>query len=1165
MNSRGFVLILASILIGSSGCESAGQIGTSCPDGEVSCGSACCQICSTNENCPQGQGCCDEGFCSSLCDPCEHGYVYCSEDDTCHDLNDDMANCGACGKICDERSDRCNSGLCTCGADKQPGNLCPEGQACMNGSCDENACDNCSQGCCVDDLCIPAGSEQQDMETCGIGGVPCFSCEGLGNRVDSCSSMGACACSTDPDGLVCDVDEICSDTGCCNPGCPGTCPGECGDACCNLSENNSSCPADCPVSCGDKKCDGDETNLSCPIDCPVTCGDGRCEGSESNSTCATDCPVRCGDGRCEGDETRSSCVQDCAVCGDGILEGAEDRYHCMADSIGISGLVGYWSFDNRHMDPSSGQVRDLSGNGNNGRIIGAVRFVDSPWGQAADFSGGSERIEIPDPDIELSNLYNFTISFWSRQRSAETTQGLLHMGGVWGAYSFRTWAGKAEIQPFFRTRTGQNTADFDSTTGNEPDLDGVTVPFDTYVHYVITYAGANGECKQYINGKPFPSWHGINRDSCPMGGMVSHGPSMLQISGGDGSVLNGFDGEIDELMVFNRALSESEVQMLSYSTAQQYACGDGTCDLYFDHGLRCPEDCMGMEVTGRLLEKQDYTVWFADASVKVRNSYSPPPYTISAAELRLARGETRVFQIPVTSSVTRSLPVSISTTDGFTANLYKVESINLEPPVGQGLLGTYDLYKIRGEIPDPLLPVEHGIDLESNRTSVLLVEITALETCPAGYSNEAVSLEIDGERIPVRVRVYDFSIPPQPALKTAFDSSHMIGGIDGDACAGRKGMDYHAVLNSPDHAQVIELLDLYNDDYARHRISPYRQTIYRNPTYDCESDTWDFAKMDTALEHFIDDLHMSSVMMINYWRQLDGSGHVVKKRICGLSYDQEGFTAKATVYFQTLEEHLRQKGWLEEAFISFDEPYDNPNDASDDFVLDEARAFMDLVKGTTQLLIGPVTYTPESFSEFWDNANLWIIDASLFNLTPTPTKDELIGRGDEIWWYYTSGSQFDIDSAGIDHIAFIWSAWQHRVSGLLTWAGLIWDSHCCSSSATENPWTNPQTCWGPGQLYFYYPPCPENPGAICSSPSFRTIPSLRLKLFREGIQDYDYFVLLSREIEAAEARGEDTTAAHHALERVGEIVHSATTWERDPNLLVEIRRQVAEQIEALAQ
>ncbi|MFO0615548.1 MAG: hypothetical protein U0414_23340 [Polyangiaceae bacterium] len=94
---------------------------------------------------------------------------------------------------------------------------------------------------------------------------------------------------------VCDPEDDCS---------CADCPAQCGDGCCQATEDWCHCPADCKPEmdvCGDACC-GPTDPASCPTDCNPTCGDGVCKSEDGDNctTCPNECPCPglCMDGAC---------------------------------------------------------------------------------------------------------------------------------------------------------------------------------------------------------------------------------------------------------------------------------------------------------------------------------------------------------------------------------------------------------------------------------------------------------------------------------------------------------------------------------------------------------------------------------------------------------------------------------------------------------------------------------------------------------------------------------------------------------------------------------------------------------------------------------------------------------------------------------------------------
>ena len=121
-----------------------------------------------------------------------------------------------------------------------------------------------------------------------------------------------------------------------------------------------------------------------------------------------------------------------------------------------------------------------------------------------------------------------------------------------------------------------------------------------------------------------------------------------------------------------------------------------------------------------------------------------------------------------------------------------------------------------------------------------------------------------------------------------------------------------------------------------------------------------------------------------------------------------------------------------------------------------------------------------------------------------------------------------------------WLNRRYGITGLLYWSTCYW------GSPDRNPWDEPgfRGYWnGDGALLY--------PGADAGLEG--PIGSLRLKSLRDGMEDYEYFVIL-------EQRG----GAELVEAIVREAVPTWGSWNQDPDALPRLRAQLAEAITARA-
>ncbi|HDZ13414.1 hypothetical protein LCGC14_0622040 [marine sediment metagenome] len=205
------------------------------------------------------------------------------------------------------------------------------------------------------------------------------------------------------------------------------------------------------------------------------------------------------------------------------------------------GLVGYW-----YMPEGSGNiVNDLSGNGNTGTFVANAHFVPGKLGPAVNLDGTGDAISLGNIAI-LNGVSAFTISIWVKkgEQPFTTSRHIISKDGG-GDDTFRLFSGTTDRISFFVNTTGGEGLTLDNADTTITDLN--------WHHIVAIYTGAN--LNVYLDNI-------LSVEQPAITGTVvatAHDFTIGARSGGSSQV---WLGDIDHAMIFNRALSASEIALL---------------------------------------------------------------------------------------------------------------------------------------------------------------------------------------------------------------------------------------------------------------------------------------------------------------------------------------------------------------------------------------------------------------------------------------------------------------------------------------------------------------------------------------------------------------------------------------------------------------------------
>jgi len=213
------------------------------------------------------------------------------------------------------------------------------------------------------------------------------------------------------------------------------------------------------------------------------------------------------------------------------------------------GLVHWWKFNGTCMD-SAGEL-DL-------KPIGPIEFVRSPAGYGIDFDGSTTGISIP-PFKELQFENSFSISAWAYLRSYPKN------GKLWSSIIF-DGDDRNGLDPYALQVNGDGKMAF-LITGEPNDLSEIQAPMPLrkFVLVTGTYDKQTGSQRLYLDGK-LVGTQSEKYSLTPVCALVDGQHAGIGIGTNNGFPKGrynfGWDGVINDLRIYDRALTIGEIQTL---------------------------------------------------------------------------------------------------------------------------------------------------------------------------------------------------------------------------------------------------------------------------------------------------------------------------------------------------------------------------------------------------------------------------------------------------------------------------------------------------------------------------------------------------------------------------------------------------------------------------
>ena len=357
-------------------------------------------------------------------------------------------------------------------------------------------------------------------------------------------------------------------------------------------------------------------------------------------------------------------------------------------------------------------------------------------------------------------------------------------------------------------------------------------------------------------------------------------------------------------------------------------------------------------------------------------------------------------------------------------------------------------------------------------------------------------------KVPVTLNVWDFELPAEITMLSHFGSLN-------SAAVKLMGIEAGG-------GEFLEMEDLYNQELLKHRAVP-----------STPGNIWpEWNEKDGIIERG-EAGRLKKLIEADHFNTID------------IPFRYKDEPKKCKAYLAATAKWLKNLGYLDKAYIYLE---DEPNDAKEYAVVRQQGALIKAADPDIARLCTEQTITSDpKWGNLYGAVDIW---CPLWGLWDEKTAVERLAKGEKLW-SYTALCQRDegtpwwqVDMDPINFRVPMWLSWHYDITGFLYWSSVYWGPYGSLQGIWDAPYFR-KNFWGEGMLLY--------PGQPAGIKGF--VPSIRLKLYREAAEDYEYMVLAAKS-----GRGDE----------VDKIVNSLVTnfqqWNRDNEAYADAREKLADLI-----
>ena len=232
---------------------------------------------------------------------------------------------------------------------------------------------------------------------------------------------------------------------------------------------------------------------------------------------------------------------------DGVLSNYADVTVIVDTMARLSTNLLRWTFD----DGAGTNVVDASGNARHGTVVGGATWTtNGAVGGALQLSGANNFVREVNDSAVLNGLKQFSMTFWLKSADTNQARGVFSADG---SGTNATWHLTARPAATFGAGTNLMQANYVTSRSQAKRVTADNTLTNGWQHIAVTWSNGLAPAV-YVNG----AQDQLLKHMVTLRGFITNCPQFI-VGKGAGDVVNTWNGLVDDVRVFPRALAASEV------------------------------------------------------------------------------------------------------------------------------------------------------------------------------------------------------------------------------------------------------------------------------------------------------------------------------------------------------------------------------------------------------------------------------------------------------------------------------------------------------------------------------------------------------------------------------------------------------------------------------